>query len=249
MCERGWREAVAHNKRLIPVLRRDVDVAGVPPMLQAPNWVLLRERDDAEEGLTRLLEALEGDLEWRDAHARLTVRAGEWRAGERDKGFLLHGADTDPQLGLLLAREAIGIRPTAQATAALRRSLGASLLTGTIALPGDPVARPWSAATARYVLQAFRDRVARVWDLRSRTLVATLRGHRDLRPSSLEVEQINFLRAAFSPDGRLAATSGDDGLVRLWDWRRARVLETWRSGNGSAIAFSPGGGELAAAPG
>ena len=101
----------------------------------------------------------------------------------------------------------------------------------------------------RYVLQAFRDRVARVWDLRSRTLVATLRGHRDLSPSSLEVEQINFLRAAFSPDGRLAATSGDDGLVRLWDWRRARVLETWRSGNGSAIAFSPGGGELAAAPG
>ena len=148
MCERGWREAVVHNKRLIPVLRRDVDVAAVPPMLQAPNWVLLRERDDAEEGLTRLLEALEGDLEWRDAHARLTVRAGEWRAGERDKGFLLHGADTGPQLGLLLAREAIGIRPTAQATAALRRSLGASLLTGTIALPGDPVARPWSAATA-----------------------------------------------------------------------------------------------------
>lgn len=162
--------------------------------------------------------------------ARPSHRArGRVARGRARQGIPLHGADTDPQLGLLLAREAIGIRPTAQATAALRRSLGASLLTGTIALPGDPVGPPVVSRDGRYVLQAFRDRVARVWDLRSRTLVATLRGHRDLSPSSLEVEQINFLRAAFGPDGRLAATSGDDGLVRLWDWRRARVLETWRS--------------------
>lgn len=93
VCIEELARAVELNKRLIPVLRRDAAGASVPPELARSNWVYLRDEDDSDRGIALVVEALETDLEWRDAHSRLAVRTTEWLGGGRDRSFLLRGSD------------------------------------------------------------------------------------------------------------------------------------------------------------
>ncbi|HEX4614228.1 MAG TPA: serine/threonine-protein kinase, partial [Urbifossiella sp.] len=52
---------------------------------------------------------------------------------------------------------------------------------------------------------------------------------------------------AFHPAGRVLATAGSDGLLRLWELPTGRPVAGWKSrlGSGTHIAFSPGGDLIA----
>jgi WD40 repeat protein len=56
---------------------------------------------------------------------------------------------------------------------------------------------------------------------------------------------------AFSPDGRLLATTGGDGAVKLWSVSTGRTLHRLEGGTNwlCSVAFSPDGKTLAATGG
>jgi len=277
--------ALAANKRIVPVVRCHVDPASVRVEVASLNWLFFREGDDFDESFARLVDALETDLGWLDAHTRLLKRAREWDAGGRDRSFLLRGRDldaaegwlrvqadhkepatplqvdyivasrqsstrrqritlgavgtalavsigltvialvlrsqaisrehtarsrelaanaaaqlgTDPELGLILAREAARAAPTAEAETALRRLLGASRIRSRQALHVTPAAVTFSPGGTR-ALAVTSDGRARAWTAPSSSAwIPSPPGNRTPVPP------------AFSADARLAILLRRDG--------------------------------------
>ena len=86
-----------------------------------------------------------------------------------------------------------------------------------------------------------QDRVLRLIDTRSNTVVAELRGHGD-----------RISGVAFAPDGKRIASSGfNDHTVRIWDVQSHAQLQKISTGNlgTTAVTFAPDGAFVAGATG
>jgi WD40 repeat protein len=93
VCGLEIAHAAKHNKRLVPIVSRDVDASKVPEELARLNWILCRESDDFEAAVETLVTALDTDLDWIRAHTRLLTRAIEWQAKSSNNSFVLRGDD------------------------------------------------------------------------------------------------------------------------------------------------------------
>jgi hypothetical protein len=93
VCRQEIEHAVRHQKRLVPVVRREVDPKIIHPALASHNWVFLRETDDFNSTIRTLVDAINTDLDYVRAHTRLLVRAREWESKGRNNSFLLRGDD------------------------------------------------------------------------------------------------------------------------------------------------------------
>ena len=79
------------------------------------------------------------------------------------------------------------------------------------------------------------DRTIKLWDVKGRSLIATLEGHRS-----------HVFSVAYSPDGTLASGSRD-GTVKLWDAAKQSEMASLEGNTGRVldVAFSPDGSMLA----
>ena len=93
VCRREIEHAATHNKRMVPIVARDVDAKAVPEPLAKLNWIFSRETDDFEVSAGSLVSALDTDLEWVHAHTRLLTRALEWETNKKSRSFTLRGED------------------------------------------------------------------------------------------------------------------------------------------------------------
>jgi WD40 repeat protein len=93
VCNQELAIALEQNKRVIPVLHQAVDPDALPPALAKLNWIPFTVAGERPQSFEKLVEAIDTDLEWRDDHTRLTVRANEWASEGRDRSFLLRGRD------------------------------------------------------------------------------------------------------------------------------------------------------------
>ncbi|QKD80866.1 TIR domain-containing protein [Thermoleptolyngbya sichuanensis A183] len=93
VCGRELEHALQHQKRLLPVVCKDVDPALVHPELGKINWIFLRDTDNFEVGFRSLVSALDADLSYVRTHTRLLVRATEWNARGKDRSLLLRGSE------------------------------------------------------------------------------------------------------------------------------------------------------------
>jgi WD40 repeat protein len=93
VCAREIHHAVKNNKRLFPIVRRDVtqfeegNVAHAT--LQRHNWLLFREEDAFNDAFERLTKAISQDLDYIRKHKQLLVKAIEWNESLRTDSLLL----------------------------------------------------------------------------------------------------------------------------------------------------------------
>ncbi len=93
VCGSELAHAAAHNKRMVPLVARDVEAKAVPEALAKLNWIFCRESDDFEKATATLISALDTDLPWIRTHTRLLTRAIEWEAKGKNNSFGLRGDD------------------------------------------------------------------------------------------------------------------------------------------------------------
>jgi WD40 repeat protein len=87
---------INYNKKLIPILHRDPEMGTVMhDKLSSHNWVYMREQDDYDLGISKVLESINVDLGWVRQHTRLLARAVEWNRKNRNTSFLLQGTDLE----------------------------------------------------------------------------------------------------------------------------------------------------------
>jgi len=113
VCNQEIDHAVKCNKRLIPIVRQDVEEDQVHPALRELNWIFFRQQDDFDSAFQELVEALNTDLAYARAHARLLVRALEWQQKDRNASFLMRGRDlNEAEKWLIQARNEQQPSPT-----------------------------------------------------------------------------------------------------------------------------------------
>ena len=94
-CRKELSYADERNKRIVPVIHREVDRERLPESLRIRNWIPSGGRfdDDFDGGVAALVSAIETDLEWVRAHTEWGAQAEEWRTNDRDRSFLLRGTE------------------------------------------------------------------------------------------------------------------------------------------------------------
>jgi hypothetical protein len=94
VCYREIDHAVKHNKRLVPIVRReDFEREQLHPALSRYNWLFFREQDGFDQAFELLLQVIATDLEHVNTHTRLLERSLEWkRSDRRSSDLLLRGA-------------------------------------------------------------------------------------------------------------------------------------------------------------
>src|SRR5260370_21720361 len=92
-CGHEIAHAAMHNKRMVPIVAKDVNAETMPEALAKLNWIFCRESDDFEKAIDTLISALDTDRKWVHAHTRLLTRALEWDANKKSNSFVLRGDD------------------------------------------------------------------------------------------------------------------------------------------------------------
>src|SRR5215510_5952010 len=94
VCSEELIHAIEHNKRLVPVLYREVkDYKALNENISSHNWIYFRETDDFETAFNSLIKTIDTDLDHVRVHTRLLTRAVEWENKGKNASFLLRGVD------------------------------------------------------------------------------------------------------------------------------------------------------------
>jgi WD40 repeat protein len=168
----------------------------------------------------------------------LAVKAyrAKFTASSRElAAFSTSQLETDPQLSLLLAIEAVKIRPNWKSLDALKTALRESHVSAEMGkVKGGRIAAVSFSPDGKYVVTGSWDHSVRVWDATNGNPVSSLIGSNG---------QVNG--AAFSSDGRYVVAAGSDAKVLVWEgWQTStpKLIKTITEAKGlMTAAFSPDG--------
>ena len=243
VCGKEIAHAAANNKRLVPIVHRDVAADRVPKSLGELNWIFFRDSDDFEEATDTLIRALDTDLKWVRAHTRLLTRAIEWDANGRNNSFVLRGEDLRAaELWLAQAGAQKERQPTALQTEYIIASRKAAARRQRITLGAVTFALVVAIALA--VVAFFAE--AKAKDQTKKTSEAASRGNVSLARYSEEsgknAQALAYFAQALrlNPENREASGLTTAVLTQL-SWQVPLTGSMWHEGAVHSAQFSPDG--------
>ncbi|HAV75881.1 MAG TPA: hypothetical protein DCX53_00860, partial [Anaerolineae bacterium] len=108
VCNVEVGRAALNNKRIVPIVLKDVDHKSTNEIISKLNWIFLRRAGEYDTALARLKDAIELDFEWVDEHNRLQSRALEWHR-KKEPSLLLRGRELRRVRGIVVG--AMGKEP------------------------------------------------------------------------------------------------------------------------------------------
>ena len=281
VCMEELDNALVLRKRLVPILYRYVASTQLRAELKAPNWISFGDAAGFDKSVDLLVEALDADYEWLDAHARYAVLAGDWERSGRDGSLLLRGSDlrqaetwlaesaahtetaSDIQIEFILASRRAAARRRQKLFAATLLALVVSIGLGVFAfiqrseaISKQDLARSRELA-ARSVAQLSTDPELAILVAREALAVETTdQAEQALREAILASRvrlrlpqpKTTVVDAMFRPpaDDRVL-TLGEDGKVRLWDAASGKLRRVVPADQVDRASFSPEGRLVATA--
>ena len=91
-CTDEVNHARKNNKRILPVVIRQVRPEDTIDIVRQLHWIFLREEEDFGESIQKIKFAIELDFEWVEQHTSLQTRALEWES-KKEPSLLLRGAN------------------------------------------------------------------------------------------------------------------------------------------------------------
>lgn len=88
---RELKIATDYNKRLLPVVVRDIEPRGIPMQIASINWIYMREKDDFESAIPKLIQVIQMDYTWIKEHTRLLTLSLDWEKNNKESSYLLRG--------------------------------------------------------------------------------------------------------------------------------------------------------------
>jgi WD40 repeat protein len=264
VCREEADHAGSRGKRIVPLVRLEVDPEETPAPVAAHNWIFFRDADDFAASTELLVRALTTDLDWVRTHTRLLVRAREWRAVGGDRSFLLRGKDLETaERWLSGASERVEPRPTPLHSDYIlqsRRAASRSQRFRIVSLAGGLALSLFLAGLA--VIQrssAVRQRnlaVERARLIESRELAAKAKTQLDADPQlgvlfarqSLQVREtpvgLESLRETLASSFLAAVLRGHAGPVHSVDYSSDGTLLATASEDGTARVWEAPAGRL-----
>ncbi len=99
VCRQEIEYAAGLNKRIAPVLARDIDWAFAPAILQRINHFAATDADGIEQAAGALVTFIHSEIGWLREHTRIGELARRWEAMGSSRHLLLRGADIETTEG------------------------------------------------------------------------------------------------------------------------------------------------------
>ena len=161
--------------------------------------------------------------------------------------------DSDPELSILLALEALKVQHTNEAEEVLHRALQTSRVVDAFVPHEGHTREVVYSPDGRRLATAGTDTLAKVWDLETGREIVTFTGHAGdwvFAPDNNWIEEVEF-----TADGSRVGSIADNGMLRIWDAQTGEELlaidadfggDALESGGfAGTLAFSPDGTKMA----
>jgi WD40 repeat protein len=196
-----------------PDLSADGGTALVPTLKGLRVWNV--EDGVLRPALPKSRDAFDAAVSRDGRYAAATIGAHLIRVWDLQKGELVHKIKRDRDLWA----SAIALSPSGSVLVITEGLRGTALPVDggparVIGRSHAPVSTVRFSNDGKLLLTAGDENTARVWDVRTGTKLAALRGHTG-----------HITTAKFSPDNRLVITGSEDGTARIWDARTGDVLD------------------------